>query len=114
LATSRRFLSRLSDRYAGTRTRTVTAAAADQVAIITAVPPDGAVSAARARQTIGQALTGGFRAPSGHAKIPERLALGLVEQLIEFAWRELAAPAIRNANSVPGCFELAGFGNGDH
>jgi hypothetical protein len=65
LATSRRLLSRLSDRYAGTRTRTVTAAAADQVAIIiTAVPPDGAVSAARAQQTIGQAFSDGYRALS--------------------------------------------------
>ena len=43
-----------------------------------------------------------------------RLACGLVEQLIEFTWRELAAPAIRNANSVSGCFELAGFGDRDH
>jgi hypothetical protein len=43
-----------------------------------------------------------------------RLGCGLVEQLIEFARRELAAPAIRNANSVSGCFELAGFGNRDH
>jgi hypothetical protein len=43
-----------------------------------------------------------------------RLACGLVEQLIEFARRELAAPAIRNANSVSGCFELAGFGDRDH
>ena len=43
-----------------------------------------------------------------------QLACGLVEQLIEFARRELAAPAIRNANSVSGCFELAGFGNRDH
>jgi hypothetical protein len=37
-----------------------------------------------------------------------------VEQLIEFAGREPAAPAIRNANSVSGCFELAGFGDSDH
>jgi len=43
-----------------------------------------------------------------------RLACGLVEQLIEFARRELAAPAIRNANSASGCFELAGFGDRDH
>ena len=61
LVTSRRVLSRLSDRYAGTRTRTVAAAAAGQTETI-AVPPDGAVSAARARQTIGHALLGGFRA----------------------------------------------------
>jgi hypothetical protein len=44
----------------------------------------------------------------------ERLACGLVEQLIEFTGREPAAPAIRNANSVSGCFELAGFGDSDH
>jgi len=37
-----------------------------------------------------------------------------MEQLIEFARRELAAPAIRNANSASGCFELAGFGDRDH
>jgi hypothetical protein len=43
-----------------------------------------------------------------------RLACGLVEQLIEFARRELAAPAIRNANSASGCFELAGFGDRDY
>jgi hypothetical protein len=43
-----------------------------------------------------------------------RLACGLVEQLIEFARRELAAPTIRNANSASGCFELAGFGDRDH
>ena len=43
-----------------------------------------------------------------------RLDCGLVEQLIEFARRELAAPAIRNANSASGCFELAGFGDRDH
>jgi hypothetical protein len=43
-----------------------------------------------------------------------RLACGLVEQLIEFARRELTPPAIRNANSVSGCFELAGFGDRDH
>ena len=43
-----------------------------------------------------------------------RLDCGLVEQLIEFARRELAAPAIRNANSVSGCFELAGFGDRDY
>ena len=39
--------------------------------------------------------------------------LGLVEKFIEFAWHELA-PAIRNANLVAGCFELPGFGDGDH
>jgi hypothetical protein len=43
-----------------------------------------------------------------------RLDCGLVEQLIEFARRELAASAIRNANSISGCFELAGFGDRDH
>jgi hypothetical protein len=37
-----------------------------------------------------------------------------MEWFAEFAWRELAAPAIRNANSVAGCFELAGFGDGNH
>jgi hypothetical protein len=36
-----------------------------------------------------------------------------VEQPIEFAGRELAASAIRNANSVSGRFELAGFGDSD-
>jgi hypothetical protein len=41
-------------------------------------------------------------------------ARGLMEQFAEFAWRELAPPAISNANSVAGCFELAGFGDGDH
>ena len=39
---------------------------------------------------------------------------GLVEQLVEFTRRELAAPAIRNPNPVSGCFELAGFGDRDH
>ena len=43
-----------------------------------------------------------------------RLDCGLAEQLIEFARRELTPPAIRNANSVSGCFELAGFGDRDH
>jgi len=37
-----------------------------------------------------------------------------MEQLIEFARRELAAPAICNANSASGCFELAGFRDRDH
>jgi hypothetical protein len=53
LVTSRRFLSRLGDRYAGTGARTVTAAAAGQ----------GAVSAARARETIGQVSPAGSFAP---------------------------------------------------
>jgi hypothetical protein len=35
-------------------------------------------------------------------------------KFVEFGWHELAAPAISNANSVAGCFELASFGNGDH
>jgi hypothetical protein len=62
-----------------------------------------------------QARTGGFRAPTaGQKSRAKRLARGLMEQFAEFAWRELAAPAIRNANSVAGCFELAGFGDGDH
>ena len=52
--------------------------------------------------------------PRAMVKTSLRLACGLVEQLIEFARRELAAPAIRNANSASGCFELAGFGDRDH